>query len=187
MLYIIFLIICISSFFVVYAKNPIQSVLFLVLVYLYSILIFLNLGAEYLALLILIVYVGALSIFFLFIVMMLNLRIVEVYNKFYNYITLGSFLGLFFFFFLIYSFYFFFGLTNTLNFYNYKNLFISNFSNIIILGQILYNYYIDYFFLTSIILFISFLGAISIAFNFEINKKYTFLQIKKLDINFWKI
>lgn len=184
MLYITFFIICFFGFLVVYSKNPVQSVLSLILVYLYTILVFLKLGAEYLALLILIVYVGALSIFFLFIVMMLNLRVVEVYNRFYNYLTLGNFLVLVLFFFITYSFYFSFGFLNSCDLYSYQKLSIFNYSNLVLLGQLLYNYYIDYFCIIIMILFVSFLGAIGIACNFELKKKYKVIVVNKLDVNF---
>jgi len=60
--------------------------------------IFILLGAEFLAIAVLIIYVGAISILFLFVVMMLNLRILELYSSFYHHIPIGSFIGFFFFF-----------------------------------------------------------------------------------------
>src|ERR1700727_76460 len=86
------------SFSVILANNPIQSVLFLILVYLLSACLFMTFGAEFLAILLFIIYVGAISILFLFVIMLLNLRIVELHSTFFNYFPVGSFLGLFFFF-----------------------------------------------------------------------------------------
>src|SRR5690606_18967242 len=83
--------------------NPVQSVYFLVLVFSFSSMLFIILGAEFLAILVIIIYVGAISILFLFVVMMLNLRIMELYSTFYNYLPIGSFIGLFFLFEFIYA------------------------------------------------------------------------------------
>jgi NADH-quinone oxidoreductase subunit J len=85
--------IILSSLLVVISNNSITSVLYLICVYVLSSLCFLLLGAEFLAILIIIVYIGAISILFLFVIMMLNLRIVEVYNSLINYFSIGSFLG----------------------------------------------------------------------------------------------
>jgi NADH-quinone oxidoreductase subunit J len=60
--------------------------------------LFILLGAEFLALLLLIVYVGAISILFLFVVMMLNLRLVEIYGDLYGYLPVGALIGFLFFF-----------------------------------------------------------------------------------------
>lgn len=63
--YSLFVLIIISSIFVVTSKNPIHSVLFLILCFIFVSTIFIILGAEFMALLLLIVYVGAISILFL--------------------------------------------------------------------------------------------------------------------------
>jgi NADH-quinone oxidoreductase subunit J len=98
---IIFILILLSSIFAILSVNPVQSVLYLILVFLQAAMLFMFLGAEFISLLILIVYVGAISTLFLFIIMMLNLRIVEAHSTFFNYLPVGSFIGLFFFFELI--------------------------------------------------------------------------------------
>jgi NADH-quinone oxidoreductase subunit J len=111
-LYILFFIVSMAAFFVILSKNPVQSVLFLILVYLVVAIFFMFLGAEFLSILILIIYVGAISILFLFVVMLLNLRTVELYNTFLNYFPIGSFIGFLFIFeiFYLFSFDFFFTL-----------------------------------------------------------------------------
>jgi NADH-quinone oxidoreductase subunit J len=81
---------------VITSKNSVTSVLFLISIYLLTSIFFLILGAEFLAILLLIVYVGAVSILFIFVVMMLNLRVTEVYNTLMNYLPIGSFIGFFF-------------------------------------------------------------------------------------------
>jgi len=83
---------------VVFSKNPIHSILFLILVFCNGcgLLIFLNM--DFLAMLFLVVYVGAIAVLFLFIIMMLNLKIIKFRQSFLNYYYFG---------FLIFSFFFF--------------------------------------------------------------------------------
>tara|TARA_B100000749_G_scaffold280523_1_gene277092 strand:- start:104 stop:472 length:369 start_codon:yes stop_codon:yes gene_type:complete len=86
-----------SGFLTIMSVNAIYSVFFLILCFIFSSIIFLFFGAEFIALLLLVIYVGAISILFLFVIMMLNLRIVELYNTFLNYLPVGAFFGFFLF------------------------------------------------------------------------------------------
>jgi len=88
--------IILSSVFILVSGNPVQSILFLILCFILSSFLFILLGAEFLALLLLIVYVGAISILFLFVVMMLNLRLVEIYGDLYGYLPVGALIGFLF-------------------------------------------------------------------------------------------
>jgi NADH:ubiquinone oxidoreductase subunit 6 (subunit J) len=133
---------------IISSKNSITSVLYLISVYVLSSLMLLLLGAEFLAILIVIVYIGAISILFLFVIMMLNLRIVEVYNTLVSYFPIGSFLGVFFFFsfiFLINKDLNFFSLmyttNNSLRLDLYSNDLVFSYNNLQLLGDILYNKY----------------------------------------------
>jgi len=87
---------------VIISKNPVQSVFFLIVIFLLTTVLFILLGAEFLAIAVLIIYVGAISILFLFVVMMLNLRILELYSSFYHHVPIGGVIGLFFFLVFIY-------------------------------------------------------------------------------------
>lgn len=94
--------ILISSFFIIIgglvtimSKNSIVSILCLIFTYLVSALLFMSLGAEFIALLVLLVYIGAISILFLFVVMMLNLRLVEASQQSINYLPVGFIIGFF--------------------------------------------------------------------------------------------
>jgi len=71
--------------------NPVQSILFLILCFIFCSFLFVILGADFLSILILIVYVGAISILFLFVVMMLNIRLLEIYIDFFRYLPIGLF------------------------------------------------------------------------------------------------
>ena len=79
----------ISSFFVVFSSNPVHSVLFLILSFFNVSVIFLLSDAEFLAMTLVIVYVGAVAVLFLFVVMMLNINEVVVKEGFLKYFPLG--------------------------------------------------------------------------------------------------
>jgi len=83
---------------VLLAKQPIQSLLSLILSFGMSSIIFMILGAEFLSLLIFIVYIGAIAVMFLFVIMMLNVKIVELRSFYLKYLPVGIFIILFFFF-----------------------------------------------------------------------------------------
>jgi len=122
--YFFFLLIIFCGIAVIISRNPVQSVYFLILVFAFSSVLFLIFGAEFLAILVIIIYVGAISILFLFVVMMLNLRIMELYSTFYNYLPIGSFIGLFF------ILQFFYAITTDYGFFK-SNVFVNdNFSHV---------------------------------------------------------
>ena len=93
-LFSFFMLVC--SLFVILAQNPIHSVLFLVLVFFNSCALLLLLKVEFLAMLFLIVYVGAIAVLFLFVIMMLNITEEAIYNSF-SYLPIGFFLSTIFF------------------------------------------------------------------------------------------
>ena len=83
-----------SALMVISARNPVHSVLFLILTFFNSAGIFKLLGAEFLALLLVIVYVGAVAVLFLFVVMMLDIDFVELNEGFLQYLPVGTLVGL---------------------------------------------------------------------------------------------
>jgi NADH-quinone oxidoreductase subunit J len=87
----------VSGGLVVSARNPMHSILFLVLVFCNSAGLLLLLETEFLAMLFLIVYVGAIAILFLFVVMMLNVRITELKESILRYIPIGGLILIIFF------------------------------------------------------------------------------------------
>jgi NADH-quinone oxidoreductase subunit J len=88
--------------FVILTNNPVHSILALVLIFFLSSCLTLSLGVEFLAILILIVYVGAISVLFLFVVMLLNIRVLELNISLLKYWWLGVLYSLFFLFNLAY-------------------------------------------------------------------------------------
>ena len=82
-----------SGVFVVSARNPVHSVLFLILAFFNAAGLFVLIGAEFLAMILVIVYVGAVAVLFLFVVMMLDIDFVELRSGFVRYLPIGSAIG----------------------------------------------------------------------------------------------
>ena len=85
-----------SAVMVVTSRNPVHSVLFLILAFVNAAGLFLLLGAEFLAMLLIVVYVGAVAVLFLFVVMMLDVDFAEFRQGFLNYLPVGVLIGLVF-------------------------------------------------------------------------------------------
>jgi NADH-quinone oxidoreductase subunit J len=87
--------VCIASAFMVIAgRNPVHSVLFLILAFVSAAGLFILLGAEFLALILVIVYVGAVLVLFLFVVMMLDVDFAELRQGFLQYLPVGALVGI---------------------------------------------------------------------------------------------
>jgi NADH-quinone oxidoreductase subunit J len=85
-----------SAFMVISSRNPVHSVLFLILAFVNAAGLFLLLGAEFLAMILIVVYVGAVMVLFLFVVMMLDVDFAELRQGFLQYLPLGALLGVIF-------------------------------------------------------------------------------------------
>ena len=79
---------------VVFARNPVHSVLFLILAFFNAAGLFVLMGAEFLAMILVVVYVGAVAVLFLFVVMMLDVNFVRLREGFMRYLPLGALIGL---------------------------------------------------------------------------------------------
>lgn len=162
---------------VITSQNPIHSVLFLVLVFFNVSSLLLFLGVEFLALLFLIVYVGAVAILFLFIIMMLSVKIPEFKTIMYQYLPIGTLIGVCF----LYQILMVLGyeLTSlTLSPYSFIdfnafylnpiilwNNYVYKLSNIKVIASVLYTYYALLFILAGVILLISMIGAITLTLH----------------------
>jgi NADH-quinone oxidoreductase subunit J len=82
-----------SAFMVVTARNPVHSVLFLILAFVNAAALFILLGAEFLAMILIVVYVGAVAVLFLFVVMMLDVDFAELKQGFLQYLPIGATIG----------------------------------------------------------------------------------------------
>ena len=82
-----------SAFMVIASRNPVHSVLFLILAFVNAAGLFLLLGAEFLAMILIVVYVGAVAVLFLFVIMMLDVDFAELKQGFLQYLPLGTVVG----------------------------------------------------------------------------------------------
>ena len=166
---------CIScSILVINVKNPVHSVLALTSTFICGTFLLFLLEVDFIALIFVIVYAGAIAILFLFVVMMLDIKISETKKKLFKYFPIGSFLGSIFFIviFLINA-----GVYHV-NPYSYLTINLNNdfyidwvslrnvASNIEAIGSILYTYYIIQFLLIGIILLVAVLGAVVLTINY---------------------
>ena len=85
-----------SAVMVISARNSVHSVLFLILVFFNAAGLFVLMGAEFLAMILVIVYVGAVAVMFLFVVMMLDINFAELRQGFLRYLPIGAVVGLIF-------------------------------------------------------------------------------------------
>ena len=168
-----------SAFCTVTSKNPIHSVLFLVFVFFNTAGLLILLGVEFLAMLFLIVYVGAVAVLFLFVMMMLNVKISESSSAIYRYLPIGLFLSILLLFeiFLIIEG----DLKSVDNVVfiqsEYKILqteFLVNTSwidsvisptNVDVIGSVLFTYYSYFFIMASVILLVAMIGAIALTLH----------------------
>ena len=83
-----------SAVMVISSRNPVHSVLFLILCFFNAAGLFILMGAEFLAMILVVVYVGAVAVLFLFVVMMLDIDFVELRQGMLNYLPVGGTIGL---------------------------------------------------------------------------------------------
>jgi NADH-quinone oxidoreductase subunit J len=91
--YVFAAILLLSAVMVVSSRNPVHSVLFLILAFFNAAALFLIAGAEFLAMILVIVYVGAVAVLFLFVVMMLDVNFAELRSGFQRYLPVGATVG----------------------------------------------------------------------------------------------
>ncbi len=83
-----------SALNVIFQRNPVHSVLWLILTFFNAAGLFLLLGAEFLAMILVVVYVGAVAVLFLFVVMMLDINVAMIREGFMKYLPVGAFIGI---------------------------------------------------------------------------------------------
>tara|TARA_B100001029_G_C15045707_1_gene446952 strand:- start:92 stop:706 length:615 start_codon:yes stop_codon:yes gene_type:complete len=158
--YLFSAVILLSSLMVISSKNPVHSVLFLILAFFNAAGLFVILHAEFLAMILIIVYVGAVAVLFLFVVMMLDFRVSLEKSNILQYMPIGIFVGIVFISELVIV------LINTkLELKNIQILSnpLSNFKNLTnteAIGSVLYTDYILYFQVSGIILLVAMIGSI---------------------------
>ena len=91
--YVFSAVLILSSMMVISARNPVHAVLFLILAFFYAAGLFVMLGAEFVAMTLVIVYVGAVAVLFLFVVMMLDINFAELRRGMKKHMSVGFFVG----------------------------------------------------------------------------------------------
>ena len=153
--YLFALVTCLSGLMVISSRNPVHSVLFLILAFFNAAGLFILLNAEFLAMLLVVVYVGAVAVLFLFVVMMLDINFSELREGFQKYRPLGLVIG---------------GILIAeliATFFEYSDMSTSlpaqqGVHNTRALGQVIYTDYIYLFQLAGLILLVAMVGAIAL-------------------------
>jgi NADH-quinone oxidoreductase subunit J len=184
-----------SGFSTIVSKNPIHSVLFLVFVFFNTAGLLILLGVEFLAMLFLVVYVGAVAVLFLFVMMMLNVKISESSSSVYRYLPIGLFLSVLFLFeiYLIVE-----GDLNSIDVFEFNKPEYSilqdesliNISwvdsvvsptNVDVIGSVLFTYYSFFLIMASIILLVAMIGAIALTLHrrSDVRRQDIFKQLQR--------
>ena len=166
----------ISGAMVIQSKNPVHSVLFLILVFFNAAGLLILLGLDFFAMIFLVVYVGAIAVLFLFVVMMLHIKLAEINEKKLRYLPVGGFLGLLFLLeiFLI--------VDNDLvpliarehrgeSTLTEWGLFVNTLTNCEGLGLLIYTFYFYFFLIASLILLVAMIGAIVLTMHKGVHVK----------------
>ena len=168
-----------SALTVVSSKNPVHSVLFLILSFVNASAIFILLGAEFIAMILVVVYVGAVAVLFLFVVMMLDINFIKLREGFMQYLPIGSLLGLVLLAELIMIF-----LSKKFTsplLVNYSNNpIVSKIGNTKDIGTVLYTEYFYLFQIAGLILLVAMIGSIVLTLRQRkgVKKQLIFNQVK---------
>ncbi|MFK8251578.1 NADH-quinone oxidoreductase subunit J [Ancylobacter terrae] len=157
-----------SAFMVIASRNPVHSVLFLILTFVNASGLFILIGAEYLAMLLIVVYVGAVAVLFLFVVMMLDVDFVELRQGFLQYLPIGVLVGLIFLAELVLVF-------ATWSFGEGVSgaalPAASDVPNAVQIGRVLYTDYVYFFQASGLVLLVAMIGAIVLTLRHRPNVK----------------
>ncbi len=163
-----------SAVMVIVSRNPVHSVLFLILAFVNASGLFVLMGAEFLAMILVVVYVGAVAVLFLFVIMMLDVDFAELREGFLEYLPIGLVIGGIFMVELLLV-----GGSWVINPGTAKTITAAiptNVSNTEALGLVLYTRYIFYFQLAGLVLLVAMVGAIVLTLRHKAN-------VKRQDIN----
>lgn len=171
----LFAAVCVASaVMVVVSRNPVHSVLYLILAFVNASGLFVLMGAEFLAMILIVVYVGAVAVLFLFVIMMLDVDFSELREGFIEYLPIGLVIGGIFMFELLLiagAWVINPAITKTIT-----AAIPTNVSNTEALGLVLYTKYIYYFQIAGLVLLVAMIGAIVLTLRHKAN-------IKRQDIN----
>jgi NADH-quinone oxidoreductase subunit J len=153
----VFAAVCVASgAMVVVSRNPVYSVLFLILAFFNAAALFVLIGAEFIAMILVIVYVGAVAVLFLFVVMMLDIDIAKIKEGFLDYLPIGVMIGAA----LLAEILFGLGVlgsTSTVSTFSKAG---GQLDNTRAIGQVLYTQYFYLFQVAGVVLLVAMIGAI---------------------------
>jgi len=163
-----------SAVMVIVSRNPVHSVLYLILAFVNASGLFILMGAEFLAMILIVVYVGAVAVLFLFVIMMLDVDFVELREGFIQYLPVGVVIGGIFLFELLLTV----GawVMNPTLTKSITSPIPANVSNTEALGLVLYTKYINYFQIAGMVLLVAMIGAIVLTLRHK-------ASVKRQDIN----
>jgi NADH-quinone oxidoreductase subunit J len=163
-----------SAVMVIVSRNPVHSVLYLILAFVNASGLFVLMGAEFLGMMLIVVYVGAVAVLFLFVIMMLDVDFAQLREGFIEYLPVGLVIGGIFMFELLLvagSW-----LIQPATTKAITSAIPTNVSNTEALGLVLYTKYIHYFQLAGIVLLVAMIGAIVLTLRHK-------AAVKRQDIN----
>jgi NADH-quinone oxidoreductase subunit J len=158
-----------SAFMVIAAKNPVHSVLYLILAFVNASGLFVMMGAEFLAMILIVVYVGAVAVLFLFVVMMLDVDFTELRHGFLQYLPVSVLVGVVFLaelLLVVGAWVIGPGIPQTIT-----SPIPSTISNTEAIGRVLYTQYVYYFQAAGIVLLVAMVGAIVLTLRHKPNVK----------------
>jgi NADH-quinone oxidoreductase subunit J len=163
-----------SAVLVIVSRNPVHSVLYLILAFVNASGLFVLMGAEFLGMMLIVVYVGAVAVLFLFVIMMLDVDFVELREGFLEYLPIGLVIGAIFLVELLLV-----AGGWVINPGTVKQITAAiptNVSNTEALGLVLYTKYIHYFQIAGMVLLVAMIGAIVLTLRHK-------AKVKRQDIN----
>jgi NADH-quinone oxidoreductase subunit J len=165
-----------SAFMVIASRNPVHSVLFLILAFVNASGLFVLLGAEFIAMILVVVYVGAVAVLFLFVVMMLDVDFAELREGFLQYLPIGAVVGCLFLAELVlvvgaWAF------APTVP-QSITSPIPNEVSNTMALGLVLYTRYVYYFQIAGLVLLVAMIGAIVLTLHHrrEVKRQRAWVQ-----------
>ena len=166
----LFAFVCVASaVMVIGSRNPVHSVLFLILAFVNAAGLFMLMGAEFLAMILIVVYVGAVAVLFLFVVMMLDVDFTELRQGFLDYLPIGGLVGLIV---LIELVLVLFGWVFSPD---VKTAIVAptpdSITNTEALGRILYTRYVYFFEAAGLVLLVAMIGAIVLTLRHKVVKR----------------
>jgi NADH-quinone oxidoreductase subunit J len=163
-----------SAVMVIVSRNPVHSVLYLILAFVNASGLFVMMGAEFLAMILIVVYVGAVAVLFLFVIMMLDVDFAALREGFIQYLPVGIVIGGIFLFELLMTV----GawIINPTLTKSITAPIPANVSNTEALGLVLYTKYIHYFQIAGMVLLVAMIGAIVLTLRHKVS-------VKRQDIN----